>query len=1305
MPMDRSRIDTRCRKTSRLLGTALLMIAAVFASACGTSPLFLTPDELSESGELPPDSTLAHSIFLIGDTGAPHYDGAGDVLSLLDTMLAGAGVRSSVVFLGDNVYPSGMPPASSPHRGDAERRIDAQLDVVEDHPGHVIFLPGNHDWGGAGLGGDREAVLRQEAYVEQQLNRGNTFMPDGGFPGPIDVQVDEDIVLIVIDTQWWLENRKPFGNTGTYELELEGEFLLELDDVLWRHADKHRVVVAHHPLFSNGEHGGFFRGARSLWSGERLARGYLGTPQDLSNLKYRRLRRSLLSIFEHHRDLVYAAGHEHSLQYFPHNAQHYIVSGSGSKTGHVESGRGALFADEVKGFAALHYYTDGSIWLRFYAPGDGASVAEALYTRRLRAPNRPLVAYSTASDLSIEFAPDDTSRMAGEALAPPRQADEERPVDLQAGEAPYDRRTSDAEGDVSERASPMDDTLRAADAAQVPYAVFSKGVVAVAANPHYKRSAFKNFVLGKHYRDVWAMEVPVPVMDLERTAGGLTPLQKGGGLQTLALRLQGEDGDQYVLRSIDKDPTQTVPEYLRRTIAHDVVQDQIAAMHPYGAFILPRLARAAGLYHTAPSLVYVPDDPALGFYRPLFGDMLALFEARPDGDQSDEQRFGFAENVIGTTKLIEEIEEDNDERVDQRAFARARLFDMLIGDWDRHKDQWRWAELDRTPGKLYRPIPRDRDFAFFKFDGFLPNLVRKTGDVRFRRFTNFFRPYHDILGLNLNGAAMDRRFTSSLARSDWLEIADSVKHSLTDELIDRAVRDFPEPVYDYHGERVASLLRERRDRLAEAAGSYYDLLAGTIDIVGTDKHERFEVTRIDDDSTLVVLYKTKLEGHIDRELYRRMIYTSETDEVRLFGLGGRDYFKVVGTARAGVRIRAIGGPGEDTFVDSSSVSGASHRTIFHDSVRENEWIPSGETRLERSDDPRNNTYEMLPFEFDERRPLLHVSRNEDDGVLIGGGVKVVKHGFRSSPFASEHRLFATTATARRAFNGYYRGRFVRAFGPWDGHLRADALADRRFENFYGLGNETELADRDFYRARIGRVTVEPSLAHEPLPFTRVRIGPRFDYMNVEPPGDPHARPARFEADDFVDKYFIGALAAFDIDGTDTLAATEHGARWLNSLSANVGVRHTDRAFVRLSSEASYFNTLYRPTRITIGVRVGGAVNMGKFEFYQANTLGGQDNLRGFRRTRFAGRTAVFSNLDVRVELVDFNIYLMRGLAGVLGFVDHGRVWPGDGSIFSGWHRGYGGGIWAAPFNKLAFTATVGRSRENTLFDLSFGFQF
>lgn len=1253
----------------------LPLVLLLFLAGCRSTGGFIIPEPVDPEKEMPADSALAFTVYLIGDAGGSPPDGTAPAIRLLGTYLKNERPNSAVVFLGDNIYESGMPPVTAPERELAEHRINEQIKIVKDYPGQVVFIPGNHDWGGEGIGGSVETLRRQEAYVEAALDSANVFLPDDGFPGPVEVELSDELLLVALDTQWWLENVKTYGDTGQYELEQEGEFLIELHYVLDRHEEKDKIIVAHHPLFSISSHGGIIPLEGIMDPVEFFVRRFLGTPQDLSNHKYRRLRQGMLDIIARHDGLVYAAGHDHNLQYFQHGSQHHIVSGSGSKLSPVSKGRGSAFTAAELGFAILRYYTDGSIWLEFVASREDGNVGETLYLNRIRKGDRPLVAY-VSPDEAEELLAQSTS--SNEVSSEP-ELEEKKKKDAQ-------KPKPDTNGEVQE-----------------PYSFFSAGTVVRSAGDGYGVSRLGAFFLGDRYRKVWEIPVTVPIIDLERTAGGLTPLRVGGGLQTKSLRLKGGDGDEYVLRSIVKDPARSIPEYLRRTIAQDVAQDHASAMHPYGAFVLPDLARAAGIYYTEPTLVVVPDSPRLGRYRSEFADMLALFEVRADEDQSDEARFGYAENVIGSPKLFENLAEDNDERVDERAFARARLFDMLIGDWDRHKDQWRWSEFDVTPGKIFRPIPRDRDFAFFKFDGLLARLARWSGIPVFRRFTLFDEHYGDLIGLNFNGAALDRRLTSSLTREDWIEIADSVRIGVTDEVIEQAIRKWPEPVFEYHGEDIIRILKARRDKLPDVASKYYKILARTVDVVGSDKHERFEVTRLDDDRTEVVMYKTKKEGDIDRELFRRIFFTGETEEVRLYGLDGNDQFVVKGNVRRGIRVRAIGGQGPDRFVDSSRVRGPSNMTYFYDTEAGNEFLAAGpNTRIERSNDPYNNVYEMLRYEQDLWQPAITFDQNSTDGFIFGVGFRHFKSGFRKSPYASRHAVTVDYGTGSKRFGIDYSGRFTEIWGKWSASLDAEAIDARDFKHFYGIGNETRLENRDFFHARVGQILVDASLYRNVLPFSTLRFGPTFSLTTVDSlVGRP---PTLYSRDDFIDKYYAGAYASFEVDGTDTLAATQSGMRWHNRVDLNFGVRNTNDVFARFTSELSYFYTFFHPELITLGVRLGGAVNVGDFSFYQANTLGGQVNLRGYHRNRFSGRSAAYLNTDLRVRLFDFNAYLARGEGGVLGFADVGRVWADDEDSGK-WHPGTGFGLWLTPFYQLVVTVTVEFSPESTLFDVSLGFLF
>ena len=181
------------------------------------------------------------------------------------------------------------------------------------------------------------------------------------------------------------------------------------------------------------------------------------------------------------------------------------------------------------------------------------------------------------------------------------------------------------------------------------------------------------------------------------TPAACVPSCAAGRQQTKSLRFSGADGREYVFRSIDKDPSPSLPPELRETYAKHVARDLISAQHPGGSLVVARLRDAAGVLHVTPQLAVMPDDPRLGEFRQEFAGMLGLIELRPtdDPDEAIADGTGMTQ-VASSEKLFERITEHADETVDSRAFLAARLFDMFVGDWDRHPDQWRWARTGNT---------------------------------------------------------------------------------------------------------------------------------------------------------------------------------------------------------------------------------------------------------------------------------------------------------------------------------------------------------------------------------------------------------------------------------------------------------------------------------------------------------------------------------------------------------------------------------------------------------------------------------
>jgi hypothetical protein len=1166
---------------------------------------------------------------------------------VLKQKLFAAGEQSAVVFLGDNLYPNGLPHETAKNRTTLEKILVTQLDMLRDYQGRIVIIPGNHDWASSAEQG-LEATQRMEEFIEGYLNRGNTFLPDDGFPGPIDLklmdkdddpQLSRDIHLLILDTQWWLHpHEKAFGDTGEYELNDAGDVINELTDIMRKRQNDHVVIVGHHPLFANGTHGGNFPLYQHflppvVGTAYVLYRKFLGNSQDIAHFRYQSLKKQLLQSFDKAESLVYASGHQHVLQ---HNvlaegqySQHHVISGSGSSTDYVKKGKNAEFASNNRGFAIINYYVDRSSWLEFWNENN-----ELLYRQQLLPPHENPFVDSNTNSREIQLADSAT----------------------------------------------------------------------VAANPQYNEvGSIHRTVLGSHNRDLWAVPVSVPAFDVDSVHGGIDITKMGGTGQSTTLRLQDQLGRSYVLRSVDKEAARIWDPVLRNTLANDLAQDQFAMINPYGALMVPTLAEAAGVYHTNPKLYAIPDDPRLGRFGELVEGKLALFEERPDGDMSHAPHLSGSEDVISTRELFRRVEADIDHRVDQRMMLRNRLLDMLIADWDRHEDQWRWAAVEPwdEKGKVYRPIPRDRDMAFGVMNGIIPTVGKSTF---FLHYQDFRTHYGNLKGLTKNSLSLTRRFMNQLTKDDWLVIADSMKQAITDSVIDEAIARMPAPIIEKEAESIRRILKQRRDKLSGVAEEYYELLARVTDVVGSHKREKFMVWAYPNDSVRVQVAKLKKDGELGPSYFDRVFYPGETKEIRLYGLGGDDIFEVRELASDVIKIRIVGGSGNDEFFGAESSEGRLHS---YDTAVGSTFRNIDSFKIYTSKDPDINRY-SYKFHYNRTDPLLYFGSNRDDGVFLGGGVRLARHGFRKEPAAAVHRLRGNFAIETEAFNIRYDGHFAGFFGAWDGLFKMDMLLPNNIRNFYGLGNETPDSTRrdDFYQARLWQYKVQPMLQRSLDTGINVSVGPFFQVTKVrEDEGRFVGQPqAGISESSFDDQWFVGLQTNLKLQSVDSEINPRQGFRWNNKLNLNLGVENTSKAFSSLHSAVSmYWSPVWDP-QVTVATRFGVAHNWGAFPFYESNTLGGKNTLRGLLSNRYAGRTRVVHNIETRVKAVDFKNYLLGGEAGVLAFFDHGRVWT-DGEQSRRWHHGAGGGLWVSLFNMTVIRGSIGFSEGGYNMVVGGGFFF
>ncbi|TDN39483.1 hypothetical protein E4631_14395 [Hymenobacter sp. UV11] len=440
-------------------------------------------------------------------------------------------------------------------------------------------------------------------------------------------------------------------------------------------------------------------------------------------------------------------------------------------------------------------------------------------------------------------------------------------------------------------------------------------VWATAGRQYNQHSGLYKAFMGPHHRAVWAAPVQVPVLRLASAvpaAGPLTATKLGGGFQSTSLTLKANDGRLFVIRSLDKDPARILPKFYQKTFLANGLRDGTSAGNPYGALVVSPLAQQLGVPHTHPRILYVPSDTDnLGSAEAneRLRGKLVLLEEKYTGEEVSSPLVPEAQKFIDDEDMRQHLYADPRNRPDQPALLRARLLDLLIGDWDRHSGQWQWGEVpnpQRPGGRVFVAVPKDRDQAFFRMsDGVVPWLMTRKFLVR--HLVTFKRQYHDLPALIGQGRHVDQRGLNALTRRDFVAAGRYVQAQLPDSTLARAVHQLPPAVHAIEGPTLLRDLQARRDALPGVAERYYELKAERPVVAGTELPDYFAVARTPD-STTVRVYNRTLGA--DSLFYQRTFYTRETNRLTLEGLGSNDTFELTGH---GLKIVIHAGAGEDVL--------------------------------------------------------------------------------------------------------------------------------------------------------------------------------------------------------------------------------------------------------------------------------------------------------------------------------------------------------------------------------------------------------
>lgn len=851
--------------------------------------------------------------------------------------------------------------------------------------------------------------------------------------------------------------------------------------------------------------------------------------------------------------------------------------------------------------------------------------------------------------------------------------------------------------DTLSRAEQVADSLEAPPPAVDPD-YLGRDTVWATPGQTYRAGPIKRILFGDLNRDLWELEIPVPVLDLDGVGGGLEVDELGGGLQTLGMRFESRDGRTFQFRSIVKNASRAIPPILRSTPVDGVVEDQMGALFPLSAMVVAELVESAGLLVAKPRLVVMPDDPRLGEYREGFAGRMGWIEERPNEGEGDTPGFAGSTKITGSDELLEELAENPRSYVDARAVLVSRLIDMLVSDWDRHLDQWRWAAFDEGERTRWEPIPRDRDWALARIDGVLPAVAR----IYSPKYIGISSDAPDPFRLSWSAQEIDRRFLAALDREEFLRVATDVQRHLDDDAIDRAVGVLPASYREAVGERLTRQLRARRDALDRVAAEFYALLARWIDVYGTDRDDILTIDVLPGGAVHVRLASPD-EGGVPG--FERTMTADETRELRVYLGAGDDAVVAGGTAPLPFDVRVVGGAGDDRY----GTAGEGNGVHVYDHEGDDAFAVGDETYVTAS-----------PFEGQEEPPVAYLSWNHRDwghawvprpelrydsdmGLYLGAGVSRYGFGFGRNPYRSRYSVSVLSGFAPDRWIGDVE--FERPFGDRGWRARFDLdWATQRPVWYFGIGNETDrLGDKALHRGHRNEASLWLRGIWAPDSTFRASLGPAARLA-----GPFHGdAPALDTASAYgaARTHQIGVRGEIALDTRDHFELPRRGALLRIGVGAYPAALEIEEPFAVARAEARTYLSAPLPGSPALHLRLVGAQAWGPTPLGERPSLGGSPSLPGYVERRFVGDRSASAAALLRLDLFPFHVFTdMR--AGIHGLASVGRVWV-EGEDSDRWHPGLGGGVW---LHLLALDRTVSlthaRGRDGTsAFHLDLGFPF
>ncbi len=1098
-----------------------------------------------------------------------------------------------------------------------------------------------------------KGLKRQQEYIEDKLGK-NSFLPKNGCPIK-KVDINDQIVMIIIDSEWYLTkwDTHPTINDDC-EFRTRSKFFDEFESLVKKARGKTTIVALHHPMFSNGPYGGQYSLAQHM-----TPLPVLGT---LKNIMRKTSGVSSTDIqhkrYDEFKDRIITLSQENDKVIFVSGHEHSLQYLIQDNIPQIISGSGSQ-TDPTRnvGGGEFSYGTQGHARLDVFTDGSSS------------------VKFYSAEEGKIVY---------------------KTPVFKQDIVA------------VPDYSSGFPNTKKAS----------------VYGIEETDRSGFFKWFWGDRYRAEFSQEILAPTVDLDTLFGGLTPVRKGGGHQSNSLRFENPEGKEYIMRALRKNGVQYLQsiafkeQYIREeftgTKTEGLVMDFFTASHPYVPFAIGHLSDAIGVYHTNPELYYVPKQNAIGRFNDEYGDALYMIEERAADGHGDRASFGFSNELISTHDLLEKLRKNENHEVDEETFIRARLFDMLIGDWDRHHDQWRWAVFKKDGKTIYKAVPRDRDQAFSLMDdGFITGLATLLVPP-LRIISSYEEELRSAKWFNTEPYPLDVALIKKSGKAVWDEQVKLITSGITDSVIDKAFDLFPAEVNKETIKEIKHKLQGRRANLQKISDTYYNVINNYAIVKGTDKDDWFDIERLPNGITKVTGYRIK-NGEKADVIHRRTYSQENTKEIWIYGLDDKDYFNVSGSGDHHIKLRLVGGLNNDSY----NIENGQKTHIYDFKSKPNTLITKKGKRHLRDDYELNN-YDYKKPKFSSNTVIPILGSNPDDGFRIGLSNAYTVNGFNRNPFTAKHIVAASYYTATNGFDFNYQGEFANVVGEWNLALDAMVTSPNYSINFFGYGNSTPNPnsddeanfDKDYNRVKLGTVGASAAMVWYGENNGEFRIGLNYESNYLKTTEDRFINS--LIGPDFIQgetDNFIGAEAHYSFHHNDNPAFPTLGMQ----LDVQTGFKSNvdnSNAFGYVIPSLGFDYKLAADGKLVFATLSKAHITIGDdFEFYQAASLGTIDGLRGYRNQRFTGKNSFYQRSDLRLNLRKRNTSILPIETGIYAGFDFGRVWVDNDLVIDPdfnqdrLNTSVGGGFFINGADKITGNISLFSSDDGILFSFGIGFGF